>query len=158
MHFVCLFALLCFDWSLSYVDTSRISWIVNLWAFPDSCLTAGPREDVIGKSAELSYANVQREWRCRKHKMERSREDLDWRMKRKEWICIKELFGRGQILNPEMEECLMKRMMFIMLYPNWVCACTFENHEWVSESIITQYVEEVIGMELDYEICIPCVM
>ena len=72
MHIVCLITLLCFDWSLSHVDTSRISWIVNLWAFPDSCLTADPREDVIGKSAELSYANVQREWRCRKHKMEKN--------------------------------------------------------------------------------------
>ena len=73
------------------------------------------------------------------------------------WICTREVLTRGQIPNPEMEEYLKKRMMSIMVCTNWVCAGTFENHQWVSESIITQHVEEVMGMELDAEICIPCV-
>ena len=38
-----------------------------------------------------------------------------------------------------------------------VCAGAFDDHEWVSESTITQQ-EEVMGMELDYEIGIPCVV
>ena len=41
---------------------------------------------------------------------------------------------------------------------NWVCAGPFEDHKWVSESTITQHEEEVMGMELDYEIWIPCVV
>ena len=45
-----------------------------------------------------------------------------------------------------------------MLCTNWVCAGTFEDHEWVSESTITQPAEEVLGMELDYEIGFPCVV
>ena len=45
-----------------------------------------------------------------------------------------------------------------MLCMNWVSAGTFDDHEWASESTITQHVEEVMGMELDYEIGIPCVV
>ena len=41
---------------------------------------------------------------------------------------------------------------------NWVCAGTFDDHEWVSESTITQQEEEVMGRELDYESCVPCVV
>ena len=74
------------------------------------------------------------------------------------WICTKEVLIRGQIPNPEMEEYQKERMMSIMLCTNWICADTFENHEWVSESIVTQHVEEVMDMELDYEICVPCVI
>ena len=37
---------------------------------------------------------------------------------------------------------------------NFVCAGTFDNHEWVSESTITeQEEEEVMVNDLDYEIC-----
>ena len=49
-------------------------------------------------------------------------------------------------------------MLSIMLCTNWVCAGTFVDHVWVSESTISQHVEEVLGMELDYEIGIPCVV
>ena len=45
-----------------------------------------------------------------------------------------------------------------MLCTDSVCAGTFDDHEWVSESTITQRVEEVMGMELDYEIGVPCVV
>ena len=48
-----------------------------------------------------------------------------------------------------MEEYLKKRMLSIMLCTNSVCAGTFNEHEWVSESTIIQHVEEVMGMELD---------
>ena len=47
-------------------------------------------------------------------------------------------------------------MMSIMLCTNWVCVGTLEDHEWLSESTITQHVEDVMGMELDFEIGIPC--
>ena len=40
---------------------------------------------------------------------------------------------------------------------NLVCAGSIDDHEWWSESILTQHVEEVMGMELDYKIGIPCV-
>ena len=53
---------------------------------------------------------------------------------------------------PNMEEYLQRRMMSVMLCMN------FDDHEWVSESTITQHVEEVMGMELDYEIGILCVV
>ena len=49
-------------------------------------------------------------------------------------------------------------MLSIMLCTNWVRAGTFVDHEWVSESTISQHVEEVSGMELDFEIGIPCVV
>ena len=62
------------------------------------------------------------------------------------------------ILNPEMEEYLKKRMMSIMLCTNWVCAGTYEDHEWVSERTIAQHAEEVMGMEMNYDIGIPCVV
>ena len=74
------------------------------------------------------------------------------------WIYTKDVLTKGQVLNLEMEEYLKKRMMSIMLCTNWVCEGTFEDHELVSESTITQHAEEVRGMELDYEIRIPCVV
>ena len=49
-------------------------------------------------------------------------------------------------------------MLSIMPCKNWVCAGTFDDHEWVSESTITQHVEEVMGMDFDYEIGIPFVV
>ena len=73
-------------------------------------------------------------------------------------IYTKEALTKGQIPNPAMEEYLKKRMLSNMLCTNWVCAGTFVDHEWVSESTITQHVEEVMGMELEYKICIPCVV
>ena len=48
--------------------------------------------------------------------------------------------------------------MSIMLCMKWVCAGTFNDHEWVSESTITQHVEEVMGIVLDYKIVIPRVV
>ena len=53
---------------------------------------------------------------------------------------------------------MKRRMMSIMLCMNWVCAGTFVDLEWVSESTIAQHVEEVMGMELDYKIGLPCVV
>ena len=41
---------------------------------------------------------------------------------------------------------------------NWVCLGAFEDHKCVSGSTITQHEEEVMGMELDYENCVPCVV
>ena len=59
---------------------------------------------------------------------------------------------------PEMQEYLKRRILSILLCANWVCAGTFDDHEWVSESTITQYDEEVLGRELDFENCVPCVV
>ena len=59
---------------------------------------------------------------------------------------------------PGMEEYLKQRSLSIMLCMNWVCAGVFDDHEWVSESTIAEQEEEVMGRELDYEICIPCVV
>ena len=74
------------------------------------------------------------------------------------WIYTKEVLARGQIPIREMEEYLKQRLMSIMLCTIWICAGTFDDHEWVSESAITQHEEEVMGMELDYEIGVPCVV
>ena len=74
------------------------------------------------------------------------------------WIYTKEALTKGQIPNSEVEKYLKKRMMSTMPRMNWVCAETFDDHEWVSESTITQREEEVMGIELDYEIGIPCVV
>ena len=49
-------------------------------------------------------------------------------------------------------------MLSIMLCVNWVCAGTFDEHEWVSESTIAEQDEEVMGRDADDEICIPCVV
>ena len=74
------------------------------------------------------------------------------------WIYTKGVLTRRQIPTPEMEMCLKRRMMSIMLCMNWVCAGTFDDQEWVSESTIAQHVEEVVGMELDCKIGFPCVV
>ena len=44
----------------------------------------------------------------------------------------------------------------IMLCTNWVCAGTFVDYEWVSESTISKHEEETLAMELDYRIDVPC--
>ena len=74
------------------------------------------------------------------------------------WIYTKEALTKGQKPNPAKEEYLKKRMLSIMLCANWVCAGTFVDHEWMSEGTNSQHVEEVLSMELDYEIGIPCVV
>ena len=58
----------------------------------------------------------------------------------------------------EVEEYLKRRLLSIMLCKNWVCARAFDDHEWVSESTITEQQEEVMGKEQEDEICIPCVV
>ena len=68
------------------------------------------------------------------------------------WVYIKEVLTRGQKPTPEMEECLKRRLMSIKLCMKWVCAGTFDDQKWVSESTITQHEEEMMGMELDYEL------
>ena len=68
------------------------------------------------------------------------------------WIYTKEVLTIGQMFNPKMEEHLKKRMLSIMLCANWACAGAFQDHEWVSESTVTHHAEEVMGMELDYEV------
>ena len=45
----------------------------------------------------------------------------------------------------------------MMLCAKWVCAGTFVDHEWVSESTISRHEEEILGMELDYGLGVPCV-
>ena len=57
-----------------------------------------------------------------------------------------------------MEEYLKKRMLSMMLCKNWVCAGTFVDDEWVSESTIAQHEDEIFDMELDYGIDVPCVV
>ena len=74
------------------------------------------------------------------------------------WIYTKEAVRKGQIPNAAVEGYLKKRMLSIMLCINWVCAGTFVDHEWVSESTISQHVEEVMGRELNYGIDSPCVV
>ena len=36
--------------------------------------------------------------------------------------------------------------------------CTFVNHAWVSESTIIRHEEEILSMELNYKIGVPCVV
>ena len=59
---------------------------------------------------------------------------------------------------PEMYGYLKRRMLSIMLCVNWVCEGAFDDQEWVSESTSTMQEEEVMGRDLDYEICVPCVV
>ena len=74
------------------------------------------------------------------------------------WIYTKTVLTERRKPTPEMQEYLTRRMLFIMLCVNWVCAGTFDDHEWVSESTIAMQEEEVMGMELDYENSVPCVV
>ena len=57
-----------------------------------------------------------------------------------------------------MQEYLKRRMLSIMLCVNWLYARTFDDGEWVSESTIAEQEEEVMNRDLDYELCIPCVV
>ena len=56
------------------------------------------------------------------------------------------------------DEYLKKRLMSIMLCTNWVCAGSSVDHEWVSESTISQHEEEILSMVLDFRINVPCVV
>ena len=74
------------------------------------------------------------------------------------WICMKGVLTDWQKPTPEVEEYLKRRFLSIMQCMNWVCAGTFDDHEWFSESTIALQEEEVMGRELDYENCVPCVV
>ena len=45
----------------------------------------------------------------------------------------------------EMQERLKRSMLY------WVCAGTFDDHDWVSESTIAEQEEEVMGRDLDHK-------
>ena len=57
-----------------------------------------------------------------------------------------------------MQEYLKRRMFSIMLCVSWFCERAFDEHKWVSENTIDMQVEEVMGRDLDHELCIPCVV
>ena len=59
---------------------------------------------------------------------------------------------------PEMQECFKRRILSVMLCVTWVCAGNFEGHEWVSESTMAEQEDEVMGGELEYMPCVPCVV
>ena len=58
------------------------------------------------------------------------------------WIFTKEAWTKGQILGPEQEEYLNKRMLSIMICTNWVCVGAFVDHGWVSERTLIQHEEK----------------
>ena len=75
------------------------------------------------------------------------------------WIYIRGVLTGWQKPTPEIQEYLERRLLSIMLCMNWVCAGTFDDYEWVSESTIAmQEEEEVMGRQLDYENCVHCVV
>ena len=74
------------------------------------------------------------------------------------WIYTKEAWTKGQILGPEQEEYLEKRMLSIVICTNRVRAGAFVDHEWVSERTNIQHEEEILGLELNYKIHVPCVV
>ena len=74
------------------------------------------------------------------------------------WIFIKSVLTSGQTPTPEMKEYLKRLLLSIILCMSWVCAGTFDDHEWASDSTTTQQEEELMGKELDYENCVPCVV
>ena len=74
------------------------------------------------------------------------------------WIHTKMVLTEWRKPTPEMQEYLKRRMLSIMLRANWVCAETFDDHESVSEGTIAEQEQEVMGRELDYDICIPRVV
>ena len=74
------------------------------------------------------------------------------------WIYTKMVLTEWRKPTPEMQEYLKRRMLSFMLHVNWVCAGTFDDHEWVSETTTVEQEEEVTGRDLDYEICMPCVV
>ena len=86
------------------------------------------------------------------------REDEEKRVGSKLWIITQKALTKEQIPNPAMQEFLKKRKLFSVPCTNWVCAGTFLDHKWVSESTISQYEEEVMGIELDNKIGITCVV
>ena len=74
------------------------------------------------------------------------------------WIYTKCVLREGRKPTPEMQEYLKRRILSIMLCVNSVCEGAFDHHEWVFENTIDMQVEDVLGMDLDYELCIPCVV
>ena len=74
-------------------------------------------------------------------------------------MWIKGVLTRWQKPTPKVAEYLKRRLLSIMLCLKWVCAGTPNDHEWVSESTTAlQGEDEVMGRELDYEKCVPCVV
>ena len=57
-----------------------------------------------------------------------------------------------------MDEYLKKRMLSIMLCANWLCAGSFVDHEWMSESTISQHEEENLAMQMDHGLDVPCMV
>ena len=74
------------------------------------------------------------------------------------WIYTKGVLTEWRKPTPEMQEYLKLRMLSMVLCVNWVCAGAFDDHEGVSESTIAEQEEEVMGRELDYDICLPFVV
>ena len=70
------------------------------------------------------------------------------------WVA----WTKGQRLGAEQEEYLKKRMLSIMICTNRVCAGVFVDHGWVSERTIIQHEEEILGLELNCKINVPCVV
>ena len=54
------------------------------------------------------------------------------------WMYTQEVLTSRQKPTPEMEEYLKRRLLSIKLCMNCVCAGTFDDHEFVSESTITK--------------------
>ena len=72
------------------------------------------------------------------------------------WLYTKMVLTEWRKPTSEMDEYLKRRMLSIMQCVNWVCAGTFDDHEWVSESTIAEQEEVVMSRDLDCAICIPC--
>ena len=68
------------------------------------------------------------------------------------------MLTEGRKPNPEMQEYPKRRMLSIMLCVNWVCEGAFNDHDWVSENTIAMQVEEAMGRDSDYKLCMPCVV
>ena len=72
------------------------------------------------------------------------------------WIYTKTVLTERRKPTPEMLEYLKRRMSSIMFCVNCLCAGIFDDHEWVTESTLAEQQEAV--MDLDYRICILCVV
>ena len=73
------------------------------------------------------------------------------------WIYNIGVVTGRQKPTPEIQEYLKRQLLSIVLCTSWVCAGTFDDHEWVSESAIA-IEEKVMGREFDYENCVSCVV
>ena len=74
------------------------------------------------------------------------------------WMYTTCVLTEGRMPISEMQEYLKRRMLSIMFCVNWVCEGAFDTHEWVSENTVDVQVEEVMGRDLDHELCITCVV